>query len=84
MGAHVFAELMALEGLLTLFARLLPISAIPSQRKKFIEDVFLHPKKLPPDCAQDIISIIEQMQTADWDGTAAKLMKTLAAADMSL
>ena len=66
-----------LETLLNLFAILLPSSSAPQKRSSYIKEVFR-------DCGEEIIDLLNAAPTKDWDETAAKVIDSLAEADISL
>ena len=72
---------LSLEGLLILFARLLPRVADRANRSNFINDVFFHEGFR---YGKDITSILDSAPTVDWEITSMKIVEVLAKSRLSL
>ena len=79
-------DYLALEALLTLFARLLP-SAKDSHPKRaaYIQSVFLSPQHSEhASVGRTIAKLLEQEASKEWEETSSKIVEALAAASTSL
>jgi hypothetical protein len=76
----VLSGYLSIEGLLVLFARLLPKSG-GADRSKFINDVFLSEGF---KYGTDIVKILDSAATTDWGITSMKVVEVLAKSSISL
>lgn len=76
-----YADFLALDSLLTLLARLLPIAHNErSKRSGFIQDVFMQPDI---SYGSELTQILEHIKKEDWNDTAARLLDVLSKHDIS-
>lgn len=82
-------DYLALEALLTLFARLLPSAKDPHsnnpKRTAYIQSVFLSPQHSEhASVGRTIAKLLEQEASKEWEETSSRIVETLAAANTSL
>ncbi|KAF9227989.1 hypothetical protein BS17DRAFT_813852 [Gyrodon lividus] len=78
-------DYLLIEGLLTLFARLLPPTHNTAQgkfrRTKFVKEVLGSPKLFK--CSAELLDIMHKISSTDWDDTAAHIIDALARSDIT-
>ena len=82
-------DYLALEALLTLFARLLPSSkdshSNKSKRTAYIQSVFLSPQHSEhTSVGQSIAKLLEQEPSREWEETSQRIVEALATASLTL
>ncbi|KAI0792899.1 hypothetical protein C8Q75DRAFT_751872 [Abortiporus biennis] len=76
-------DYLVLESLLNLFARLLPPSHHKTKRAAFMRAVFVEAYEENTKVGQQIVKVIQEFRSTDWDHIAVKVVEVLAASSIS-
>lgn len=87
-GPISILDFLVLESLLSLFARMIPSTNNTSRgratRMDFIRSVFVLSSPENATTGEKIVKMLERISTSEWEPTAAKILETLAASNISL